>query len=106
MKKIMKDKDMISFSPFVAEEDIKREKSRAREIRCSRWWQQKCAQGVCFYCGRRVGPSSLTMDHVVPLVRGGRSIKNNLVPVCKECNNRKKYLLPMEWEDYLKGRKK
>jgi 5-methylcytosine-specific restriction protein A len=101
----MKDKDTVSFSSFVAEEDIKKEKFKAREIRCSRWWQQKCAQGVCFYCGGRVGPSNLTMDHVVPLVRGGRSIKNNLVPVCKECNNRKKYLLPMEWEDYLKGRK-
>jgi hypothetical protein len=45
------------------------------------------------------------MDHVVPLVRGGRSIKNNIVPACKECNNRKKYLLPMEWEYYLNGRK-
>jgi 5-methylcytosine-specific restriction endonuclease McrA len=49
--------------------------------------------------------SNLTMDHVVPLIRGGRSIKNNLVPACKECNNKKKYLLPMEWEEYLKGRK-
>jgi 5-methylcytosine-specific restriction protein A len=27
--------------------------------------------------------------------------RNNLVPACKECNSRKKYLLPMEWEDYL-----
>ncbi len=98
-------KETVFFSAFVAEEDIKREKSKARELRRSRWWHQKCAQGVCFYCGRCVGPSGLTMDHVVPLVRGGRSIKNNLVPVCKECNNNKKYLLPMEWEEYLKGRK-
>ena len=101
----MKDKDTVSFAAFVAEEDVKREKFKAREIRRSRWWQQKRAQGVCFYCGRRVGPSNLTMDHVVPLVRGGRSIKNNPLPVCKECNNRKKYPLPMEWEYYLNGRK-
>ncbi|OPL10970.1 MAG: HNH endonuclease [delta proteobacterium ML8_D] len=100
----IKDKDTFLFSAHVAEEDIKREKTRAREIRRSRWWQQKCAQGVCFYCGSRVGPSNLTMDHVVPLVRGGRSNKNNLVPACKECNNNKKYLLPMEWEEYLKKR--
>jgi 5-methylcytosine-specific restriction protein A len=101
----MKVKETVLFSVFVAEGDIKREKSKAREISRSRWWHQKCAQGVCFYCGNRVGPSNLTMDHVVPLVRGGRSTKNNLVPVCKECNNKKKYLLPMEWEEYLKGRK-
>jgi len=41
------------------------------------------------------------MDHVVPLTRGGRSVKNNLVTCCKECNNRKKNLLPQEWEEYL-----
>jgi hypothetical protein len=23
------------------------------------------------------------------------------VPACKECNNRKKYLLPIEWDEYL-----
>ena len=98
-------KETVYFSAFVAEEDIKREKSKAGELRRSRWWHRKCAQGVCFYCGICVGPSNLTMDHVVPLVRGGRSIKNNLVPVCKKCNSQKKYLLPMEWEKYLKGQK-
>jgi len=101
----MKDKETFLFSVLVAEEDIKREKTKAREIRRSRWWRQKCAQGVCFYCGSRVGSANLTMDHVVPLVRGGLSIKNNLVPACKECNNNKKYLLPMEWEEYIKSRK-
>jgi 5-methylcytosine-specific restriction protein A len=24
------------------------------------------------------------------------------VPACKDCNNKKKYLLPIEWEEYLK----
>ncbi|MEA1991482.1 MAG: HNH endonuclease signature motif containing protein [Thermodesulfobacteriota bacterium] len=96
----MKDKNKVILSAFVAEEDIKREKSRARELRRSRWWHQKCAKGVCFYCGGRVGPSNLTMDHVVPLIRGGKSVKGNLVPACRECNNKKKYLLPMEWEEY------
>jgi hypothetical protein len=67
MKKV---KETVLFSVFVTEEDIEREKSKAREIRRSRWWHQKCAQGVCFYCGSRVGSSNLTMDHVVPLIRG------------------------------------
>lgn len=42
------------------------------------------------------------MDHVVPVVRGGKSSRGNLVPACKECNSRKKYLLPVEWDEYLK----
>jgi 5-methylcytosine-specific restriction endonuclease McrA len=41
------------------------------------------------------------MDHVVPLIRGGKSTKGNTVPACKECNNRKKHMLPIEWEEYL-----
>ena len=83
--------------------EIKREKEEARILRKTRWWQQKIAKGACGYCGRRVPPSELTMDHVVPLVRGGRTTKGNVAPVCKECNTKKKYLLPMEWEAYLKG---
>ena len=81
---------------------IKREKEKARLLRKSRWWQQKIARGECNYCGGRFPPAKLTMDHVVPLVRGGKTTKGNVVPVCKECNTQKKYLLPMEWESYMK----
>ncbi len=88
------------FSP-VDEKEIQREKQKARKLRKSRWWQRKCSEGVCYYCGKQADPASLTMDHVVPLARGGRSTKDNLVPACKECNSKKKYLLPMEWEDYV-----
>lgn len=41
------------------------------------------------------------MDHIVPVSRGGRSTKGNVVACCKECNSAKKQLLPMEWEAYL-----
>ena len=85
------------------EAEVKREKEKARLLRKSRWWQQKINRGECNYCGRRFPPEKLTMDHVVPLVRGGKTTKGNVVPVCKECNTQKKYLLPMEWEDYLKN---
>jgi 5-methylcytosine-specific restriction protein A len=43
------------------------------------------------------------MDHVIPLARGGRSVKENLVACCKDCNNKKKYYIPAEWADYLKS---
>ena len=80
---------------------IRREKNKARELRRTRWWQQKTASGTCWYCGRQVGFKNLTMDHVIPLARGGRSTRDNLVPSCKECNTRKKSSLPIEWEDYM-----
>jgi len=41
------------------------------------------------------------MDHVIPLIRGGKSTKGNVVPACKECNNKKKHMLPLEWKEYI-----
>ena len=80
---------------------LRREKNKARELRRTRWWQQKTASGICWDCGLQVGFNNLTMDHVIPLARGGRSTKDNLVPCCKDCNTRKKSSLPVEWEDYM-----
>lgn len=90
------------FSTAAADADIKRERANARELRKTQWWKRKCAAGVCFYCRKKIKPGELTMDHIVPVTRGGKSTKGNVVPVCKECNNRKKYLLPIEWEEYLR----
>jgi 4-hydroxy-3-methylbut-2-enyl diphosphate reductase len=75
---------------------IKRERERARELRKSAWWQQQCQPGICHYCKMKVGAKALTMDHVVPVVRGGTSTKGNVVPACKACNNKKKYITPAE----------
>ena len=88
---------------IVGEQHIRREKEKARRLRQSAWWTRKIGAGLCYYCGRKVGRTELTMDHVVPLSRGGRSTKGNLVPACKDCNNRKKYLLPIEWKEYLES---
>lgn len=83
------------------EEDIRREREKARELRRSNWWQNRIAAGLCHYCGAKVGARELTLDHVLPLGRGGRSTRGNCVPACKECNSKKQSLLPMEWEEFL-----
>ncbi|MCL6640637.1 MAG: HNH endonuclease [Candidatus Rokubacteria bacterium] len=82
-------------------ETLRRERARARELRRSGWWKRKLASGICYYCRRRVGARALTMDHLVPLGRGGRSVRGNLVPACKACNTRKRARLPVEWPEYL-----
>jgi len=88
-----------SFDPDGA--GMRREKQKARELRRSQWWKRRLAKGRCHYCHQAFAPAELTMDHVVPLSRGGRSTKGNVVPCCKPCNTNKRQLLPMEWEDYL-----
>lgn len=89
------------FLPSADDEAIAVEKRKARELRQSQWWKRKRSSGVCHYCGHRFPPKELTMDHVVPLVRGGKTVKSNVVPCCKECNSKKKHMLPLEWEEYL-----
>ncbi len=51
-------------------------------------------QGKCFYCQEvRV----MTMDHVIPISRGGRHSIGNIVPACKRCNSSKRARTIMEW---------
>ena len=82
-------------------DELKRERAKARELRQSQWWKRRIADGVCHYCRQQVGHRALTMDHIVPLGRGGRSARGNVVPACKDCNTRKKSLVPVEWAEYL-----
>lgn len=89
------------FAYDLTHDDIQREKTKARTLRATQWWKRRVAKGVCHYCGHRFPAKALTMDHVIPISRGGRSVKSNVVPACKACNNKKKQLLPMEWEAYL-----
>ena len=85
----------------IPEEQLRRERQKARDLRRSQWWNNRIATGLCHYCEESFAPKELTLDHVLPLVRGGRSTRGNCVPACKECNTRKRDLLPTEWQDYL-----
>jgi 5-methylcytosine-specific restriction endonuclease McrA len=41
-------------------------------------------------------PEHLTLDHVVPVARGGKSTRGNCVPCCRECNRGKSLHTPAE----------
>jgi 5-methylcytosine-specific restriction endonuclease McrA len=50
----------------------------------------------CQYCGKKVPPSQLSIDHVVPKSLGGRSNWTNVVAACAECNAHKGRRLPRQ----------
>ncbi|MDJ0624282.1 MAG: HNH endonuclease [Desulfocapsaceae bacterium] len=85
--------------------EIRRQRAIARDLRKTRWWQQKTASGQCYYCGKKTAYKNITMDHVLPLTRGGKSTKDNLVPSCKKCNTAKKSMMPLQWQEYLENLK-
>lgn len=51
----------------------------------------KCAdlQWVCQICGKILTPETVTLDHIVPIARGGRNNLENLQPLCLHCNCKK-----------------
>jgi 5-methylcytosine-specific restriction protein A len=83
------------------EDQIRLERNKARELRKSQWWKNRIGRGECHYCSERFAPKELTLDHIVPVSRGGRTTKGNCVPCCKECNNRKQSLMPVEWDEFI-----
>ena len=78
------------------ERHIKRERARAREMRKTPYFQDLFRQGVCYYCKEKFPEDELTLDHIVPVVRGGKSTRGNLVVCCKSCNQEKRYYTPAE----------
>jgi len=80
----------------VDEAHVRRERAAARLLRQSSWWKQQIGRGECYLCGQHFGREQLTMEHLIPLSRGGRSTKKNIVVACKQCNSLKKNLTVAE----------
>ena len=48
----------------------------------------------CQYCGARKPARELNYDHVIPRVQGGKTVWENIVSSCYECNSRKRGRTP------------
>ncbi|MDA8139815.1 MAG: HNH endonuclease [Desulfobacteraceae bacterium] len=57
-------------------------------------------QFTCAYCGRWGG--KMTIDHIIPISRGGPSNFENCVACCRGCNTRKGSQTPSEARMYLR----
>jgi len=55
---------------------------------------------ICQYCGNK--NIQLTIDHIIPASRGGKTDWENCVASCRECNNRKGNKTPREAKMRLK----
>ena len=52
----------------------------------------------CAYCNSN---KNLTIDHIIPASRGGKSSFENCITACKSCNNKKGNRTPTEAKMYL-----
>ena len=62
-----------------------------REVLRLKW---KNENRLCEYCQQDFD----TIDHIIPLIRGGNNLAHNLVPCCRKCNSSKGSKLLSEWK--------
>lgn len=60
----------------------------------------------CYFCGCPLTPSNRTIDHLIPLARGGRNIRTNRVWCCSKCNKEKMDMTEKEYSVYRKLKEK
>ncbi len=60
-------------------------------------------KGRCAICGEFVPYDAFTVDHIIPLAKGGTNELNNLQCTCKTCNLIKQDILPEDLMDKLTG---
>jgi 5-methylcytosine-specific restriction protein A len=75
---------------------LKKEREKAQKLKKTQWWANQIQKGVCHYCQKKFASKELTMDHVIPLARGGTSTEGNIVPACTDCNRQKKLSTPLD----------
>ncbi|AKG24294.1 HNH endonuclease [Calothrix sp. 336/3] len=59
-------------------------------------------QYQCQSCGKKETESQLTIDHIIPLARGGQNDMSNLQTLCLTCNQRKNDKLDSRFRRHFK----
>lgn len=75
---------------------------RAMTLPLSRRTVMARDQYTCQYCGAMPPRTELTLDHVLPRSRGGRTEWENMVVACRACNQKKGNRTPREAQMLLK----
>ena len=77
-----------------------RHRIEGAELVTKREGKQRLRRGIfaawgncCAYCGQAAD----TLDHVLPLARGGLTVPGNLIPACRCCNLRKGHAEVLAW---------
>jgi 5-methylcytosine-specific restriction endonuclease McrA len=53
------------------------------------WMQVRNQSPMCSICGKFVECENLTIDHIIPFLKGGSNHIENIQAICKPCNGRK-----------------
>lgn len=81
---------------FRASEQVRKQLRRALGSLTTKEWQNICERYnySCAYCGEQ---TNLTIEHIVPILMGGKTNAANIVPACQSCNSSKQSSDLVEW---------
>jgi len=77
--------------------DKRKERKRTEKFRNSILKRDK---KTCYFCGEL----GLSLDHLIPIDKGGKTESSNLVCCCDVCNNEKGNMTEEEYRTYCKER--
>ncbi|HBI7094978.1 HNH endonuclease (plasmid) [Clostridium perfringens] len=61
---------------------------------------------VCCYCGKKLSRRERTLEHILPINRGGETVPENLAVCCEKCNKEKSDMTLQEYIEYKDRKKK
>jgi 5-methylcytosine-specific restriction endonuclease McrA len=67
----------------------------SNHITAKEWAEIKRTSPLCPMCGKFVECENLSLDHIIPLSRGGENTKENVQALCLRCNILKSDKLPL-----------
>jgi hypothetical protein len=78
--------------PIVPQHERAQRSRNTREIRRRMIGRQSAV--LCYWCGCELTLDTSTLDHIVPLARGGLDAPNNRVLACEPCNLTRGHAMP------------
>lgn len=71
------------------------------ELVTNEWFKELCSKhgNRCYYCWD--AEKKLGADHIIPLINGGKHVRENIIPACKPCNSRKSKKPIAEWRPWI-----
>jgi 5-methylcytosine-specific restriction enzyme A len=97
------------FAAAVAAANVRSKRFNAISTLTTAEWREVVEREnfVCHICGEKTSlelysPQRLSLDHVIPLSRGGHNVKENVLPAHRRCNQSRLDMLLNEFNDWLK----
>lgn len=74
------------FTPKVLNETRRSKRTREERLEILRKIAARDGGMFCAYCGKQLDETTATIEHVLPISKGGADSRENMVIACRECN--------------------